>query len=118
MDVTNLITSLLSSNRQGEARQTYTLGPGETLQSLAARLGASEAQILDLNPHLPAPSLVGPGDTLVLPFTVGELAQSRVEEQLLLGAAGHPTDPPTDFPPIIVTPPGPATVSSAPAARL
>lgn len=105
MDAAKLVASLISNLGEGETRQTYTLQSGESLRSIAARIGATEAQILHVNPHVRIGSLVGPGDTLILPFSSDDLGSHGNEERLSFGAAGSETEPPVDFPPIVVTPP-------------
>lgn len=106
MDATGLVTNLLSNVKEAETGKVYTLQSGESLQSIAARIGVSETQLLQANPHVQIASLVGPGDTLALPVASDDLGPNGHEDNLIFGAARTETDrPPTDLPPVVVPPP-------------
>lgn len=49
---------------------TYTVQPGEWLRAIALRYGTTVATILELNPQIPDPDLVQPGQEILLPVPV------------------------------------------------
>lgn len=57
---------------------THTVGSGQSLYSIAATYGVSVDQILKANPQITDPSLIQPGQQLVIPVTSQKLGSIQV----------------------------------------
>ncbi len=80
----------------------YTLAWGENLESTARKFNILPTALLDANPQILQPSLVGPGDTLHIPsVTETEFGDSSIHPDLAFGAMAQST---SDLPPVVVTP--------------
>ncbi|MCJ7435805.1 MAG: LysM peptidoglycan-binding domain-containing protein, partial [Anaerolineales bacterium] len=117
--------TVVEANASAQSYAQYTVLDGETLESIAQRLGISVDDILRANPHLAGVGQVKPGQVLLIPLGVQQPVQAAVPAPGGGNPPGgqpavapnivpvqNPAQPPA--PPVLPPPPLPPATLNAP----